>query len=79
MNAWAHATKSVGKVTFLSDGNADFAKAIGMDIYLTVAGMGLRSQRYSMIVEDGVVTSLNQGDVPGQATISSAATIMQQL
>ena len=79
VHAWAQATKAAGKITFLADGNGDFAKAIGMDVDLAVAGMGLRSKRYSMIVEDGVVTSLNEGDVPGQATISSAATILQQL
>ena len=79
MDAWAEASKGKGKITFLADGNGDFAKAIGMDVDLSVAGMGLRSKRYSMIIEDGVVTHLNQGDVPGQATISSAATILGQL
>jgi peroxiredoxin len=79
VHAWAQATKGIGKITFLADGNGDFAKAIGMDVDLAVAHMGLRSKRYSMIVEDGVVTALNEGDVPGQATISSAATIMEQL
>ena len=79
MNAWAAAYKGAKKITFLADGNGDFAKAIGMDVDLSVAGMGLRSKRYSMIIEDGVVTELNQGDVPGQATISSAATILGQL
>ena len=79
MDAWAEASKGKSKITFLADGNGDFAKAIGMDVDLSVAGMGLRSKRYSMVIEDGVVTQLNQGDVPGQATISSAATILGQL
>lgn len=79
VNAWAKASKGEGKITFLSDGNADFAKSIGMDIDLAVAGMGIRSLRYSMIVEDGVVTSFNHGDAPGTDTKSSAATIMEQL
>jgi len=79
VNAWAQATRGKGKITFLADGNGDFAKAIGMDVDLSVANMGLRSKRYSMIVDDGVVTSLNAGDVPGQATISSAASILEQL
>lgn len=79
VDAWAKATNGDGKILFLADGNADFAKAIGMDIDLSVAGMGLRTKRYSMIVEDGTVTSFNSGDIPGQATISSAATILEQL
>lgn len=79
VDAWAKATNGDGKILFLADGNADFAKAIGMDIDLSVAGMGLRTKRYSMIVEDGTVTSFNSGDVRGQATISSAATILEQL
>ncbi|MGI9364258.1 MAG: peroxiredoxin [Rhizobiaceae bacterium] len=79
VDAWAKATNGDGKILFLADGNADFAKDIGMDIDLSVAGMGLRTKRYSMIVEDGTVTSFNSGDIPGQATISSAATILEQL
>lgn len=79
MNAWAEATKSKNKITFLADGSGDFAKAIGMDVDLSKAGMGLRSKRYSMIIDNGIVTSFNAGDIPGQATISSAATILEQL
>lgn len=79
VDAWAKATKGDGKILFLADGNADFAMAIGMDIDLSNAGMGLRTKRYSMIVEDGRVTSFNSGDARGQATISSAATILEQL
>lgn len=79
VNAWAKATKGDGKIHFLSDGNADFAKAIGMDVDLGVAGMGIRSKRYSMIVDDGTVTALNEEESPGQAVISSAATILEQL
>lgn len=79
VNAWAEASSAKGKIHFLSDGNADFAKAIGLDIDLGVAGMGVRSLRYSMIVEDGTVTALNVEENPGQAVASSAATILQQL
>ncbi len=79
INAWAEVTRGKGKITFLSDGNADFANAIGMARDMSAAGMGLRSIRYSMIVEDGIVTALNQGDVRGQATISSAVAILKQL
>lgn len=79
MNAWAKATKADGKILFLSDGSADFARAIGMDVDLGAAGMGIRSKRYSMIVDDGVVTKFNEGEKPGQVTISSAATLLEQL
>lgn len=79
VNAWAEASKAKGKITFLADGNADFAKSIGLDVDLAAAGMGVRSSRYSMIVEDGKVTQLNIEESPGQATTSSAATILQQL
>lgn len=79
MNAWAQASKGAGKIHYLSDGNADFAKAIGMDIDLGVAGMGVRSKRYSMIIEDGTVTAINEEENPGQAVASSAATILEQL
>ncbi len=77
--AWAEASRAGDRITFLSDGNADFARQIGMDVDLGVAGMGVRSKRYSMLVEDGVVTSLNVEDSPGQAVTSSAATILEQL
>lgn len=79
VNAWKQASKGDGKVTFLSDGNADFAKAIGLDIDLAIAGMGVRSKRYSMIIDDGVVQALNIEESPGQAVASSAATILEQL
>ena len=79
MNAWAQTTNAVGKIRFLSDGNADFTKAVGMDVDLSIAGMGTRSARYSMIVDDGVVTAFNEGDQRGQAVVASAATILEQL
>ncbi|MEM9677672.1 MAG: peroxiredoxin [Pseudomonadota bacterium] len=79
MNAWSEASGGKGKITFLSDGNADFAKAIGMDIDLGVAGMGVRSKRYAMVVENGVVTALNLEENPGQADKSSAAAILAVL
>ena len=78
-NAWEDASKAKCKVVFLSDGNAEFAKAVGQDIDLGVAGMGVRSKRYSMIVKDGVVTSLNVEDNPGEAVASSASAILEQL
>lgn len=79
MNAWAEASGAKDKILFLADGSADFTKAVGLDADLSVGGMGIRSQRYSMIVEDGVVTALNVGDKRGEAIISGAAAILEQL
>lgn len=79
MDAWAKATNSQERILFLSDGNADFTKAIGLEIDLSIAGLGLRSKRFSMIVEDGTVVSLNIEDNPGQAVESGAAKILEQL
>jgi peroxiredoxin len=62
----------------LADGNGEFAKAAGLELDLTVAGMGHRSKRYSMIVEDGVVKTLNIETEKG-VNVSGAETIMQQL
>ena len=79
MNAWAEASGGKGKILFLADGSADFAKAIGLDRDLAAAGMGIRSQRYSMIVEDRVVKTLNVEQKPGQAVASGVAPILEQL
>lgn len=79
VGAWQKASNAGEKVIFLGDGNADFAKAIGLDIDLGVAGMGVRSKRYSMIVDDGTISQLNIEENPGQAEASSAATILAQL
>ncbi len=79
MHAWAQSTKGAGKMHYLSDGNADYAKSIGMDVDLGIAGMGVRSKRFAMIIEDGVVTTLNVEEAPGQASTSSAANILAAL
>ncbi len=79
MGAWARFTGGEGKLDFLADGNGAFVKALGLDADLTVAGMGLRAKRFSMIVEDGVVTALNIEDKPGQAVESGAARILEAL
>jgi peroxiredoxin len=78
MKAWGRATESEGKILMLADGNGEFAKATGLDLDLSVAGMGHRSKRYSMIVEDGVVKTLNIETEKG-VNVSGAETIMQQL
>ena len=64
---------------FLADGSGDFAKAAGLDIDLGKAGLGLRMKRFSAIIDDGVVTSLNIEDAPGSVVTSGAATILEQL
>ena len=72
---WAKDSRADGKILMLADGSADFAKKIGLDIDLTARGLGVRSRRYSMIVEDGVVKTLNVEDAPPSHDKSSAATL----
>ncbi|PSJ61430.1 peroxiredoxin [Pseudaminobacter soli (ex Li et al. 2025)] len=79
MNAWAQATGAGGKILFLADGNGDFVRAAGLDLDLSAGGLGTRSKRFSMIVEDGKVTALNIEDAPGQAVESGAAKLLEQL
>lgn len=79
VGAWAKQSGGAGKIHFLADWDAAFTKALGMDIDLGVAGLGVRSKRYSMIVEDGTVTTLNLEESPGEADISGAATLLGQL
>ncbi|RNC91134.1 peroxiredoxin [Oceaniradius stylonematis] len=79
MAAWAEQTGGMGKIRFLADWDGAFTKAIGMDIDLSVAGLGVRSKRYSMLVKDGTVTSLNVEDSPGEAEKSGAAAMLGQL
>jgi peroxiredoxin len=71
MGAWGKDQKSDGKVHMLADGNGDFTRAIGLEMDGTKFGMGKRSQRYSMIVDNGVVKSLNV-EAPGAFEVSSA-------
>ncbi|MBC2858227.1 peroxiredoxin [Stappia sp. 28M-7] len=78
MNAWAKAT-GAEKITFLADGSADFAKAIGLELDASGAGLGIRSKRYAMIVKDGKVTALNIEEMPGKAEVSGAAGILAAL
>jgi peroxiredoxin len=77
MGAWARDQKSTGKVRMLGDGSADFTKATGLTLDLTGRGMGLRSNRYSMLVKDGKVVTLNI-EGPGKFEVSDAATILAQ-
>lgn len=79
MTAWARFTGGEGKILFLADGSGDFAKAVGLDTDLSANGLGLRSRRFSMIVEDKVVKTLNIEEAPGKAVTSGAAAILEQL
>ena len=78
MRAWEKQTGAEGKIMFLADGNGEFAKKLGLDIDLSRSGMGLRSRRYSMLVDDGVVTRLNVEAKPG-VEVSGAETMLAQL
>ncbi len=79
MGMWAKETGGEGVLTFLSDGNAEFAKAAGLDVDLSVAGLGVRCRRFSMLVKDGVVQKINIEEAPGKAEASSAETLICQL
>lgn len=79
MEAWSKATGAQGKIEFLSDGNGDFAKAIDLVLDASGAGLGLRSRRYAMLVEDGAVKALSVEDEPGKAEISSAENLLKQM
>ncbi|MES2756422.1 MAG: peroxiredoxin [Pseudomonadota bacterium] len=77
MGAWGRDQKSTGIVRMMADGNGDFSKALGLDVDYSKHGMGTRSQRYSMVVEDGVVKQLNVEDAGFK--VSNAETMLEQL
>ena len=77
MGAWGRDQKTGGKVRMMADGSAAFAQATGLTLDLTARGMGLRSNRYSMLVKDGVVKSLNV-EAPGKFEVSDAETLLAQ-
>ncbi len=77
MGAWARDQKTGTKVRMLADGSADFTKATGLTLDLTSRGMGLRSNRYSMLVKDGKVATLNV-EGPGKFEVSDAGTLLAQ-
>ena len=78
MGAWAREQKTEGKVRMLADGSAEFAKATGLTLDLNGKGLGLRSNRYSMLVKDGKVASLNI-EGPGKFEVSDADTLLAQV
>lgn len=78
MGAWSRDQKGGGKVRFLGDGSAEFTNKVGLALDLTARGMGVRSQRYSMIVDNGVVKALNV-EAPGKYEVSGAEKMLEQL
>ncbi|NRT56336.1 peroxiredoxin [Sphaerotilus uruguayifluvii] len=77
MGAWGRENAAGGKVRMMADGSADFTRAVDMVLDLTAKGLGVRSQRYSMLVDDGVVKTLNV-EGPGKFEVSDAATMLSQ-
>jgi glutaredoxin/glutathione-dependent peroxiredoxin len=78
MGAWGKEEQATGKVRMMADGSATFTKVLGLDMDLTARGMGVRSQRYSMLVDDGVVKALNV-EAPGKFEVSDADTMLKAL
>jgi len=78
MGAWKTAAGS-DDIEFLADGSADFAKATGLDVDASAGGLGIRSKRYCMVVDDGVVKSLAIEDSPGKADASGAEALLKSL
>jgi peroxiredoxin len=79
LTAWGRDQKAEGKVALLADGSGDFTRALGLELDLSKMGLGIRSQRYSMLVEDGVVKSLNLEPAPGQVDASGAEAMLKAL
>ncbi|MET3603885.1 peroxiredoxin [Sphaerotilus sulfidivorans] len=77
MGAWGRENAAGGKVRMMADGSADFTRAVDLVLDLTAKGLGVRSQRYSMLVDNGVVRTLNI-EGPGKFEVSDAATLLAQ-
>ncbi len=78
MGAWARDQKAGGKIRFMADGSADYTKKLGLELDLTARGLGVRCNRFSMYVVDGVVKSLNV-EGPGKFEVSDGATMLKQV
>jgi len=78
MGAWGREQKAGGKVRMMADGSADYVKKLGLENDLTARGMGMRSQRFSMLVDDGVVKAINV-EAPGKFEVSDAGTMLKGL
>jgi peroxiredoxin len=79
MEAWKKANNADDKIEFLADGNGEFAKAVGMDFDGSGNGLGVRSKRYSMLVDNGVVKTLNVEDAPGKCEVTSGQALLKQI
>jgi len=79
MGAWGRDQKAEGKIRMLADGSGDFTRALGLELDLSKGGLGIRSKRYAMLVDDGVVKSLNVEQQPGQVDISGAEAMLKAL
>ncbi len=79
LGQWAKDTSAEGTITFLADGSAEFARAIGMELDLGGFGLGIRSKRYAMLVKDGVVKALNVEENAGECSLSAAGPILEAL
>ena len=77
MGAWSKDQKAGGKIRFMADGSAEYSKKLDLILDLTARGMGVRSNRYSMLVDNGVVKSLNV-EAPGKFEVSDGATMLKQ-
>jgi peroxiredoxin len=77
MGAWGREQQATGKVRMMADGSADYTKKLGLELDLTARGMGVRCQRFSMLVDDGVVKKLNV-EAPGKFEVSDAETMLKQ-
>jgi glutaredoxin/glutathione-dependent peroxiredoxin len=78
MGAWGRDQKAAGKIRMMADGSAEFAKKLGLELDLTARGMGVRMNRISMLVDDGVVKQLNV-EGPGKFEVSDAETMLKQM
>jgi glutaredoxin/glutathione-dependent peroxiredoxin len=79
MGAWGREQRAEGKVRMLADGSGEFARTLGLELDLSKGGLGVRSKRYSMLVQDGVVKSLNVEQQPGQVDVSGAEAMLKSL
>ena len=79
MGAWGREQKTEGKVRMLADGSGDLVRALGLELDLSKGGLGIRSQRYSMLVDNGVVKKLNLEPAPGKVEVSGGDTLLEQL
>ncbi len=79
MKAWAEKTGGDGKIDFLADGSAEFTKGVDLVLDATAGGLGIRSKRYSMLVEDGTVKQINIEEAPGKCELTSGEALLKQI